>query len=310
MRVMLPVSRRISHFGTTNELYFDPTTRYSINNIEEFYGVAMAMDPADFARAVYAHIVCGTFGMSRAALRKKLCMEREEFDKLVDELIKRFILSEYSNQTDNTKITSKGTRLRAKRFPGGYTFESEFREEDEAAIEEEEDEAKKEKKRKALFSRIEYKIDILYFKDCFETWANNKSMLAALGLACRLLPWLNQKYGFLCENPKEEWLQYIVPMKKKYFAEKLGVSLRTADRYIEKMRVLVRRPIKQLDNRERDIVFAGDGKLKGGKKVFMLNPRLFYHKDTDPMIFFWKWGPDADDLTIVNFDKESPIQRR
>ena len=42
----------------------------------------------------------------------------------------------------------------------------------------------------------------------------------------------------------------------------------------------------------------------------MLNPLLFYHKDTDPMIFFWKWGEGSDDLTIVDFDHESPIQRR
>lgn len=230
--------------------------------------------------------------MTRAVLRKRLAMDREEFQEFVEDLCSKFILYEKTKDKDGNPIPKTKIRLFAKVFPSTLIYEP-HKDNGEPCV-----------------SRYEYKIDVNYFKDCFETWVTDKAMLATLGMTFRLLPWLNQKYGFLCENPKEEWLQYIVPMKKKYFAEKLGVSLRTADRYIEKMKVLVRRPIKQLDNRERDIVFAGNGKLKGGKKVFMLNPCLFYHKDTDPMIFFWKWGPDADDLTIVNFDKESPIQRR
>lgn len=311
MRVTLPTYRRISHFGTTNELFFDPTKRYSINNINEFYNIAKSMDPANFARALYSCIICGTYGLSRPALRKKLRMEREEFNALLNDLIKRFILSEYHIDTKGEK---KATRLRTRCFPGGYTFEREITEDDLHPKEEEEDERdfreREQQRMKRLFSRLEYKLDMYYFKDCFETWIDDKSMLATLGLACRLLPWLNQKYGFLCENPEEEWLDYIVPMKKKTIAEKLALPQRTADRYLAKMATVIRRPIAQLNNLERDIVIAGDGKLKSGKKVFMLNPRLFYHKDTDPMIFFWKWSEDAEDLTIVDFDHESPIQRR
>lgn len=292
MRKTLSTSRAIAHFGTTNECYRDLTARLSIGNVDAFAEFAKKEDPATFAKMIYAYIICGKFGTTRAVLRKRLKMDKEEFHTFLSDCCNKFVLYEKLKDKDDNPIPPQKVRIFPKTFPGFLTFEP-HREGGEPQA-----------------SRYGYKIDTFYYKDCYETWAEDDRMLATLGLACRLLPWLNQKYGFLCENPEEEWLDYIVPMKKKTIAEKLALPQRTADRYLAKMTTVVRRPIAQLNNLERDIVIAGDGKLKNGKKVFMLNPRLFYHKDTDPMIFFWKWGEDAEDLTIVDFDHESPIQRR
>ena len=259
--------------------FADPTLRIVVNP-EIISGLMDNLGIVDTITAMYVWITARKYGLHRATLRKKLGLDKDEFNSFLEKFINRGILRERTADSEGNPIPAFKRRISRGYFPGFIKTEAE-----------------------GDLSEREYKLDIEYFVRCFEAWKDNKTMLTYFGYAFKLFPWLNQKYGFICENPRQEWMSYIVPMKRKRFAEIVGVSPRTISRFLDACP-------KQWESSPAPVCLGGDGKLKNGKKVFMLNPRLFYHKDTDPMIFFWKWGEDAEDLTIVDFDHESPIQRR
>lgn len=258
---------------------YDTTLRIAIN-ADVMSGLMDNLGIIDTVSALYVWVSAGRYGLPRPVLRKRLKMDRDEFTRFVDKFLSRGIFRERATDADGNPIPLYKRRIARGHFPAVIQIEKE-----------------------GNFSLREYKLDIDYFIRCFNTWSDNKTMLTYLGYAFKLFPYLNQKYGFLCENPRQEWLGHIVPLKKKRFAEIIGVSQRTISRFIDACP-------KQWETSSSPVCLGGDGKLKSGKTVFMLNPLLFYHKDTDPMIFFWKWGEGSDDLTIVDFNHESPIQRR
>ena len=257
----------------------DPTYRLAVDP-EIISGLMDNLGTADVIYALYVWLTTGKYGIQRSTLRKKLGCGNDELNEFIEKFVSRGILRERTKNSEGHEISIAKRRITAGYFPGILKVENE-----------------------GDISQRSYKIDIEYFTRCFNTWKTDKTMMNYLGYCFKLFPSLDQTYGFVCENPRQEWLKHIVPMKRKKAAEILGVSQTTASRFFEACPT-------QWKTSSRPVCLGGDGKLKSGKKVFMLNPLLFYHKDTDPMIFFWKWGEGSDDLTIVDFDHESPIQRR
>lgn len=113
-----------------------------------------------------------------------------------------------------------------------------------------------------------------------------------IGHCFGLLPHMNVKYSFLCKNPLEKDLDKIVPLSQKEIAEQLGMLEMTVSRMYKQ----IKQPVVA---NGRQVYIFGQAKLASGRRVHMPNARLFYTRETDPLLFSWDFSEIG---TIKNWD--------
>lgn len=264
--------RMSQHYGAMSEELLDTTNRYVIK-VDAFCEFCKEQPPELFAKFLYTWLILKRYGMLRQELRKHLSMDIEEFNSFLASGKQLGLLRE---NADNEEKEIKDNQVRVVRgsFPGLGKFEQEG---DRSA--------------KA------YKFNFMYFIRFFETWGENKKMLRAFTTAVKALPWMNHRYGFMCENPEEFTLGYIRPVSIIDAARLVGVARSTFYEDLSGMEM------KDVEEAERKLALGGVVRLPSGKSAFMVNGKLFYHDDYDPMLFMYTHGDWDEEFTIEDWDE-------
>lgn len=264
--------RLLAYYGTASPELIDTTNRYVINaeHLSEF---CSQQPHAAFARYLYTWLIIKKYGMPRAELRKQLGMDADAFEAFVSE---GKALGVFRERTSYGGKELKANKVRVMRgvFPGIGGLENE-----------------------GDYPAKAYKFNFMYFIRFYETWGENKKMLRAFTTAVKALPWMNHRYGFMCENPEEFTLGYIRPVSIVDAARLVGVARSTFYEDVSSMEV------KDVEEAEKKLALGGVVKLPNGKSVFMVNGKLFYHDDYDPMLFMYTHGDWDEEFTIEDWDE-------
>lgn len=264
--------RMALHYGVMAEDLLDTTNRYVIK-LDAFCQFCEEQPPELFAKFLYVWLILKRYGMLRQELRKHLSMGRDKFNAFLTFGKQLGLLRE---NTDSGRKEIKDNQVRVVRgsFPGLGKLEKEG------------DRPSK-----------SYKFNFTYFIRFYETWNGDKKMLRAFSTAVKALPWMNHHYGFMCENPEETTLGYIRPINMLDSARLVGVARSTFYEDVNTMEV------KDVEEAEKKLALGGVIKLPSGKSAFMVNGKLFYHDDYDPMLFMYTHGDWDEEFTIEDWDE-------
>ena len=214
-----------------------------------------------FSSLLYIWCVTGKYSRSRKSLESRMIKQHINAAKLIDLAFSENIIQE------------KDGKLMKKFFPGLIHIED----------------------AKVGDGRDMYKLDIEGYVRVYESRKNSKKGLRDLGRCLSLLPYLNQRYGFICANPDETELYQIRPLSLKEIGELIGCSA-------SEMTEFIRGCSEYLNyDSERTIALGGIARIKNGRRVFMVNARYLYHRDTDPLILSWFWD---EEFVIEDWDKK------
>ena len=250
----------------------DDTVRYAIDEAR-FVKYCDEKGKKIFARLLYVWMRVGRYGISRSVLRKMLRMEREDFDSFVEQAFKEKVLH-VTMSKDGKQIPVNQRRVSPGTFPGIIKYES----------------AKTE-------SLSAYKMCPNYYANCYETFFGDMRQLDGVVMfVVKMLPYANHKYGILCENPLETDFKKIVPLNKTRMAQIAGVSRHMLYKLLEGFLM------QSHDYVVGDVFFGRTVDMESrNKDAYLINPRLFYHSDYDPMIF-WYSNPREENI-LQDFDK-------
>lgn len=214
-----------------------------------------------FVSLLYIWCVAGKYSRNRKSLESKMIKQHSNAAKLIDLAFSENIIQE------------KDKKLMKKFSPGLVHIESV----------------------KNGNGKNMYKLDIEGYVRAYESRKNMRSGLKNLGRCLSLLPYLNQRYGFICANPEETDLYQIRPLSFKEIGELVGVDAGSMKRFIDSCSEYL-----NYDS-ERTIALGGIARIKNGRRVFMVNARFLYHRDTDPLILSWFWD---EEFVIEDWDKK------
>ena len=251
--------RCLMNYGT----HFVPTdTSYRVTvKPNLFCGAIEKYGYETAASLLYIWCIAGRYRRTRKSLESWLSEKHANVGKLVDLAFSENIIQE------------KDGKLTKKFFPGLIHIED----------------------AKVGDGRDMYKLDIEGYVRVYESRKNSKRGLRDLGRCLSLLPYLNQRYGFICANPDETDLYQIRPLSLKEIGELIGCSS-------SEMTEFIRGCSEYLNyDSEKKITLGGIARIKNGRRVFMVNARFLYHRDTDPLILSWFWD---EEFVIEDWDKK------
>lgn len=213
------------------------------------------------ASLLYVWCIAGRYRRTRKALESWLIEEHTNAAKLVD-----LALSENIIQEKDGKLTKKF-------FPGLIHIED----------------------AKVGDGRDMYKLDIEGYVRAYESRKNTKDGLKNLGRCLSLVSHLNQRYGFICANPDETELYQVRPLTSKEIGRLVGCDPRDMKQFVDSCSEYLNY------DAEKKIALGGIARIKNGRRVFMVNARFLYHRDTDPLILSWFWD---EEFVIEDWDKK------
>lgn len=265
-------SRLLEEFDAISLFHIDNSVRYAIDE-DGFVKYCDEKGKEYFSKLLYVWMRVGRFGISRSALRKMLGMGRDRFDGFIEQAVLEGALHVTMSKGDK-QIPINQRRVSPGAFPGIIKYESANTD-----------------------SLSAYKMCRYYYANCYEAFQGSAKQLdGVVRFVVKMLPYANHKYGILCENPFETEFEKIVPLNKTRMAQIAEVSRHTLYKLLEGFLM------RSHDYVVGDVFFGRTVDMESrNKDAYLINPRLFYHSDYDPMIF-WYSNPREENI-LQDFDK-------
>lgn len=255
--------RCLMNYGT-HSVPVDDSYRVTINPIK-LRNTFLEWGYREAASLLYVWCISGKYRRSIKSLESCLIEDHANATKIIDLAFSRGVIQE------------KDGKICKSSFPGLKTIED----------------------KSSGDGRADYKLNIDRYIDVYKAQKTSHDespdRLAFLGCCISLVPYLNQKYGFLCNNPDETVLENIRPLKFREIGELIGVNAGRMKRFIDSCSEYLNY------DAEKKIALGGIARIKNGRRVFMVNARFLYHRDTDPLILSWFWD---EEFVIEDWDKK------
>lgn len=140
-----------------------------------------------------------------------------------------------------------------------------------------------------------HRIDINNFIMCYEACNTDKALENCLAKCFRLMCWANRRFGVICDYPGDLTFETMKIMTKTRMCDTMKISRPTFKGFLKTASA----PLLLSNKRFFRLFYPVN--LENGKIAYMVNPDLFYHEDTDPLVFLFSNNPQ---YILKDFDKE------